>query len=150
MSMNEHRDFEARNAAAQCWKAPLTARSDGWAGWALLFLASGGLVGPVLGAYLGYWLYQHSKQRLSLLMYGLLAIFYVCSLLASKSSSKLPIWEYVDWAITFAWFAAGFVLRAEILSYYKQAFGMELEISRWKTLFFSSLYLNWCLAVYRP
>jgi hypothetical protein len=131
------------------WKAPITATSSAWT-VTLIAFCSGGLAPLLLALYLGVWLYRLSGQKLSFILYGLITIFTILALVPFPRVHHYTYSDNAGTTIALLWVVSGFVLRAELLSYYKRTFGMHIELSWWKTLLFSTSYLNWCLAVYRP
>ncbi len=113
-------------------------------------MISGGAFAVVVGLYLAWWLFSLSGKRASLILYGLIAALTVLAFAPWKHLGFHLDGDDFTGAATLLWLLAGFILRAELLSYYKHAFGMQLELSWWKTLLFSTVYLNYCLSIYQP
>jgi hypothetical protein len=139
-----------RDPSLPNWKRPLTAGSSGWQDLAFFTVISGGAFAVVVGLYLAWWLFSLSGKRASLILYGLIAALTVLAFAPWKHLGFHLDGDDFTGAATLLWLLAGFILRAELLSYYKHAFGMQLELSWWKTLLFSTVYLNYCLSIYQP
>ena len=115
-------------------------------GWMVLLVGlSFGLVVPALSIYLALWIYTKGRSILPLLGFTLiigpdlaLAAFDHWHKFAF-TSDILAITE------TLIWIASTFLLRREIIRYYRESEGWEISIGPWFTLFFSSLYINYCL-----
>jgi hypothetical protein len=116
-------------------------------GWTILLaLFSCGLLFLPLGLYLAYWVRVKRQRSVALWGYAILAA--ICLL------------EYADGSPIFhsAAIATGvmaislscligtpLILRSELIALYRQSYGIDLRINPLLTVFFSSIYLNYCL-----
>lgn len=116
-------------------------------GWTIfLALFSCGLLFLPLGLYLAYWVREKRGRSVALWGYAILAaicLFEYADAFPGFHSSALAI---AAMAISFlCLIGSPLILRSEIISLYRRSYGLDLRINPWLTVFFSSIYLNYCL-----
>jgi hypothetical protein len=123
---------------------PWTA-STGLSWIVLIVVLTSGIALVALSLYLALWIYTKSRSALSLAGFALSALL-DCMIAAldhwhvlSSLSTTLVI---ID---TLVWIASAYLLRYQIQKYYRESEGWEPQIGPWLTLFFSSIYINYCL-----
>jgi hypothetical protein len=115
-------------------------------GWIVLIVVlTSGIAFIGLALYLALWI--RSKGRSALPLIGFLFVLGSPLLVFPLNYSCAPtrIGDAISTLIAFAWIAATFALRHEIKRYYKEVEGWDIEIKPFFTLFFSVIYINYCL-----
>jgi hypothetical protein len=123
---------------------PWTASSG--LGWIVLIVAlSSGIALVALSLYLALWIYSKGRSALSLAGFAL-------TVLLSCTIATLDHWHVLSLlsnslAIIDAlvWIASVYLLRYQLQKYCRESKGWNIEIGPWLTLFFSSIYINYCL-----
>jgi len=115
-------------------------------GWIILIVIVFSGAGYVLlSVYLALWIGYKSRSFGSLIGFGI-------SMLAACVANAFNSWHRHD--IVVMWLeplgvllfvGSTFLLRAEIIRYYRQSEGWNIEIGPFLTLFFGAFYINWCL-----
>jgi len=106
-----------------------------------------------LAIYLSAWVRLKRKTGAAIYAYLVLAVALLSGLLPTAFFIQGVQWEIFSTpasiAICLLWIASGFLLRRELILYYKSPEGGILEMSPWFTGLFSVYYLNYCLWVVR-
>jgi hypothetical protein len=115
-------------------------------GWlTLAAVLTCGLVAPFLGIYLSLWIRRKGRSVWPLVFFSLpFAWFVVTFPLGSLLPHSFLLGD-LDSFVGLMWIAGAFSLRYEIRRYYREQEGWEIEIGPFFTLFFSVLYINYCL-----
>ena len=118
-------------------------------GWTLLLsLFSFGLLFLALGLYLSYWI--RSRFGRGHAFWSYCAVSVIALILLVLPLAPLRIGNlFIEAIATFGsvlWVVSALVLRSEILSIYKDDIGVAVTINVWLTIFFTSIYLNYCLS----
>jgi hypothetical protein len=122
--------------------------------WALVItFFSSGAFALGLGIYLSFWVRTKRKAGMALYGYLILTVSLALGLLPTSFFPRGVRWETfstpVSIAVCLLWIACGFLLRHELMLYYKSPEGGSLEMSPLWTALFSVYYLNYCLWVVR-
>jgi hypothetical protein len=133
----------ARNPLEDKDGYPWTASSP--IGWIVLIVAlSAGTAVVLLALYLAVWMYSYKRPIP-------LAAF-VVTLLGCTGSAVLSHWQWsavaadvIGTASSMLFVAATFSLRHEIMQHYRERQGWTIKIGPLFTLFFSAVYINYCL-----
>jgi hypothetical protein len=115
-------------------------------GWIVLIVViSSGIAFFGLALYLALWI--RSKGRSALPLIGFLSVLTSPVLMFPLRYFSAPTWigDDISTLIAIMWIAATFALRHEIKDYYKEAEGWDIEIGPFFTLFFSVVYINYCI-----
>jgi hypothetical protein len=119
-------------------------------GWTIvLALCCAGTLFIPLGLYLAYWVRTRQGHSAAFWCYLILIPLSILDLFIPEEFARpmSPVATGVLVLIAAGGLlfllAAPFVLRAEIISLYRQSWGINLPISRFLTFFFSSIYLNY-------
>jgi hypothetical protein len=125
---------------------PWTASANlGWL--TLAAVLTFGMAAPLLGVYLSLWIRSKGRSlaplvRFSLCLASFLGLPFTLLghpvLMVTLENAASTMWVVL-------WIAAPFTLRHEIRRYYKEREGWDIEIGPFFTLFFSALYINYCL-----
>jgi len=98
-----------------------------------------------LSIYLALWIYTKGRSILPLLGFTLIVI-------SDAVIAAFDHWHKLTFASntlaiveSLVWVGCTFLLRHEIIRHYRESEGWEIGIGPWLTLFFSSLYINYCL-----
>ena len=115
-------------------------------GWIVLLVAlTCGAALVALSIYLALWIYTKGRSILPLLYFVLSAIFGLAGIALAHWARTVYITDTLAMFDSVLWIAATFSLRHEIMKHYREFEGWEISIGPWFTLFFSSIYINYCL-----
>jgi hypothetical protein len=123
---------------------PWTASTNfGWI--TLVVVLTFGTAAVLLGLYLSLWI--RSKGRALWPLIGFMTVAASAGLLfvLSHISPQQSIPGVIDNFVAFSGVAATFSLRHEIQRYYKESENWRIDIGPFFTLFFSVIYINYCL-----
>lgn len=117
-------------------------------GWTtLIALFSLGAAFLPLGVYLSYWVRTRNGHSVAFWCYLAFLGIVILALLPITSPNLLVqgIYTFIGWGGFALLIIAPLTLRAELIALYRRSWNVELEISLWLTIFFSSVYLNYTL-----
>jgi hypothetical protein len=115
-------------------------------GWIVLIVViSSGIAFFGLAIYLAIWIWRKSRSSLPLI--GFLFVIVSLLLVFPLRYFSAPAWlgDDIYTLVAIVWIAVIFFLRHEIKHYYKEVEGWDIEIGPFFTLFFSVIYINYCL-----
>jgi hypothetical protein len=119
-------------------------------GWTIvLALCCAGILVLPLGLYLAYWVRTREGRSRAFWCYLIAAMILILVYLVPDTFAQhLPpvatgVLVLIAAGGLLLLLAASFVLRAEIITLYRRAWGIDLPINRFLTFFFSSVYLNY-------
>ena len=98
-----------------------------------------------LSIYLSLWIYTKGRSILPLCGFVLSVIFGFAGIALAHWTKCANIPDALATFDSVLWIAATFSLRHEIMKHYREYEGREIWIGPWFTLFFSSVYINYCL-----
>jgi len=115
-------------------------------GWMVLIVVlSSGTALVALSLYLALWIYTRGRSVLPLAGFAL-TVLLGCMIAALDHWHILsPVANSLAILDTLLWVGSTFLLRYEIKKYYREREGWNIEIGPWLTLFYSSIYINYCL-----
>jgi hypothetical protein len=115
-------------------------------GWlTLLAVLTCGIAAPLLGIYLSLWMRRKGRSIWPLVFFSFpFASFVISFPLGNVVPSSFLFADLTGFA-GLLWIAGAFSLRHEIMRYYKEQEGWDIEIGPFFTFFFSVLYINYCL-----
>ena len=117
-------------------------------GWIILIVVlTSGTAFFGLAVYLSLWIWSKGRSALPLIGFIFLVGSFLLLFPFRYFSFSAPAWLSDDTStlIAIVWIASIFGLRHEIKRYYKDVEGWDIEIGPFFTLFFSVIYINYCL-----
>jgi hypothetical protein len=111
----------------------------------LAVVLTSGIAFCALAIYLALWI--RSKGRSALPLIGFLSVLCFSPLAFPLRYLSIPasIADDIGFLISILWITATFALRHEIKRYYREIDDWDIEIGPFFTLFFSVIYINYCL-----
>jgi len=109
--------------------------------WVAVFLF---LLAPLVGIYLGIWLFSKGKSALTLILYLALAVISVtASFTPFPTHGALSAIEIVlDGSILVLWLVGAFALRRDVMRYYSGREGIPFSLNPALTAFFGPWYVG--------
>lgn len=109
--------------------------------WVAVFLF---VLAPLVGIYLGIWLFSKGKSALSLILYLALGVISVLAFFAPfPGNGALSALEIVlDVSILVLWLAGAFALRHDVMRYYSDREGIPFLLNPALTAFFGPWYVG--------
>ena len=115
-------------------------------GWIIMLAAfTSGTALLALSIYLALWIRCKNRSSLPLVGFSLVGLLAIAAWLLPRTFSGPHLDIYTGVLATFLCIGSTFALRHEVRIYIRESERWDIPIGPWFTLFFSAIYINYCI-----